>query len=146
VDDNGVTYSGASYRGFRSGLVPARLLAVLGVCFVVCFSCPARTADLEWDFLPTGTDPRADLAKVTAKFDRSDWAEVSFPHAFDKVQPKDNVYGWYVCVLNVPATLTKHDLVLDLGVIDDADVTYFNGKKVGATGSLTDKNQYQGRR
>ena len=138
MDDNEVAYCVAPHWGFRSSAVRTHLLAVLGVCFVVFFSCRVRGADLEWDFLPTGTDPRADLAKPVTEFDRSGWTGVSFPHSFDKVQPKDNVYGWYVCVLDVPAALTGYDLVLYLGVIDDADATYFNGQCVGAMGSMTD--------
>ena len=139
MDDDGRNHGDAPYLGFRYGAVRRRLLAVLGVCFVVFFSCRVRGADLQWSFLPTGTDPRADLAKLTPEFDRTDWAVVSFPHSLDKVQPRDNVYGWYVCVLDVPAALTGYDLVLDLGVIDDADATYFNGRRVGAMGSMTDR-------
>jgi cephalosporin-C deacetylase len=50
-------------------------------------------------------------------------------------------YGWYRVKVVVPSTMKrnakKYDgLILRLGKIDDADVTYFNGHIVGKTGAL----------
>ncbi len=67
------------------------------------------------------------------------WRPARFPHAeFDRIQSQNNVYGWYGCLVTVPNAVEGHDLVLDLGVIDDADVAYVNGVEVGKTGSFED--------
>ena len=115
-------------------------MVVLCVCAVL-FPRLAPAQEPQWYFRATGVDARAELAKIPADFDRADWMPVCFPHSFDRIQPQDNVYGWYACVIVVPQVFRGRDLLLDLGIIDDADVTYFNGTKIGATGSLSDRNQ-----
>jgi len=49
-------------------------------------------------------------------------------------------YAWYRIEFTVPEHWQQQDenglLSLTLGSIDDADVTYFNGQRVGATGSM----------
>ena len=35
-----------------------------------------------------------------------------------------------------PATLEGHDLIIDLGPVDDVDFTYLNGRVIGGTGRL----------
>lgn len=118
--------------------------------------------EIRWYFLPTGTDSvpqlrntsAADIAegrvpaplagrlsqKQDAETSRDSiyrWHRASFPHTdFDRLQSDRNVYGWYACVFTVPEPLKDRDLLLDLGVIDDADMTYVNGVLVGQMGSL----------
>lgn len=124
--------------------IPApALLSRLLVAFAFAALLPrlALAQQPQWYFRATGPEPRAELAGIPADFDRADWMPVSFPHSFDKVQHQDNVYGWYACVLEVPEAFRGRDLLLDLGIVDDADATYFNGTKVGATGSFSDRNQ-----
>jgi len=111
------------------------------VVFWALASCALAEGSAAWYFLPTGSQARDELAQLEPDFDRKGWREVTFPHAFDKIQPADNVFGWYVCVLRVPKALAGHDLVLDLGTIDDADGAYVNGELVGRTGSFADKLQ-----
>jgi cephalosporin-C deacetylase len=49
-------------------------------------------------------------------------------------------YGWYRIAFTVPEHWQQQDehgfLSLSVGSVDDADVTYFNGESVGATGSM----------
>ncbi|MBN1464560.1 acetylxylan esterase [candidate division KSB1 bacterium] len=49
-------------------------------------------------------------------------------------------FAWYRLKFIIPADWQQLDendfLSLEMGAIDDADVTYFNGKEIGATGSL----------
>jgi hypothetical protein len=54
-------------------------------------------------------------------------------------------FGWYRLRFHLPAGLRKQDLTLSLGRLDDADETFINGRKVGATGSMPPeyKTSYQ---
>ena len=49
-------------------------------------------------------------------------------------------YAWYRIKFAIPERWRQQDkngfLSLSLGSIDDADVTYFNGEKIGATGDM----------
>ena len=44
-----------------------------------------------------------------------------------------NCYGWYRRTIEIPKVRGK-TVVLNLGRIDDCDVTYFNGQKIGSNG------------
>ena len=133
--------AGGRRKSFRAkhllflALALSTVLAPRPLC--VC----AAGADAAWFFLPTGADPRLEIAALPPDFDRAGWREVQLPHAFDPIQPQNGVFGWYACAFHVPKFLEGTDLVLDLGVIDDADATYLNGVKVGETGSFSDKRR-----
>lgn len=45
-------------------------------------------------------------------------------------------YAWYRVHFRLPANAPKEDLTLVLGHVDDADETFINGQKVGATGQM----------
>ena len=47
-----------------------------------------------------------------------------------------NCYGWYRRTIEIPKEHRGKTLVLNLGRIDDCDVTYFNGKRIGSTGRM----------
>ena len=70
--------------------------------------------------------------------DEASWQIVKLPSTWEehsKYTP-DNVYGWYRRELTIPAELEGKDIFINLGKIDDADETYFNGVKVGGMGSF----------
>lgn len=90
-----------------------------------------------WYFRPTGKRPAKEIAKLSPGFDREGWQRVSLPFRFDPIQPESNVYGWYVHEVEVPQQYEGRDLYLDLGIVDDADVTYFNGRRVGGMGNFS---------
>ena len=48
-------------------------------------------------------------------------------------------FAWCLLAIDVPVAWRQSDLELRLGRIDDADETFFNGVKVGATGSMPPK-------
>ncbi len=69
-------------------------------------------------------------------YDDSSWQRLtdlqnSFPDGVDGV-------GWYRKSVDLPANWAGKTLKLSLGGIDDCDETYFNGVKVGATGTDVD--------
>jgi hypothetical protein len=45
-------------------------------------------------------------------------------------------FGWYRIHFRMPASITRQDMTLALGHIDDADETFVNGKQVGASGTM----------
>jgi beta-galactosidase len=70
--------------------------------------------------------------------DDSSWQTVELPSTWEKSSnyTQDNVYGWYRRELTVPANLKGENIFINVGKIDDADETYFNGVKVGGIGSF----------
>jgi len=70
----------------------------------------------------------------------SDWQLIEVPgkweDQFEKLKSYDG-YAWYRCFVKVPASWKSQDLTLKVGIIDDCDVTYFNGVEVGTSGKIT---------
>jgi beta-galactosidase len=66
------------------------------------------------------------------------WQTVELPSTWEKHSnyTRDNVYGWYRRELTIPADLNGKNIFINVGKIDDADETYFNGVKVGGMGSF----------
>ena len=88
-----------------------------------------------WLFKGAGQDQEADYA--APELDDSEWEKVPMPDdGWDKRQPEDNVIGWYRLHFSVPEVWGKLRLILDLGLILDADETYLNGEWIALTGSF----------
>lgn len=76
--------------------------------------------------------------------DISGWSPISAPRRWERVPtvkqdtPFANLDGvaWYWTAFDLPKDWKGRNLVLELGTIDDADRTYFNGARIGATGSF----------
>ena len=64
------------------------------------------------------------------------WQIVNLPAPWEEHSnyTEDNVFGWFRREVTVPADLQGKDIMLNVGKIDDADETYFNGVKVGGLG------------
>ena len=69
--------------------------------------------------------------------DERDWDVMTLPQPFEKGIAAFDGAVWYRREIDVPASYDGKDLMLELGPIDDFDVTYFNGERVGATGGGT---------
>lgn len=74
----------------------------------------------------------ADPATSTA-----DWSKMDLPQQFETAGMLIDGAVWFRRVLELPESWAGKDLVLNLTPIDDQDVTYFNGKKVGSIGRDT---------
>lgn len=85
----------------------------------------------------TGNDGLKD-GWAEPSFDDSTWRDAPVPGEWNVVL-KLNLLGaaWYRKEVDVPEAWAGKDLNLDLGAIDDFDVTYFDGQEVGRTGSET---------
>ncbi len=62
----------------------------------------------------------------------ADWHTMKVPNYWDKYGAKD-VFGvvWVRKEITLTKSMIEHSAILNLGLIDDADTTYFNGEKVG---------------
>ena len=72
------------------------------------------------------------------------WHEAAFPHrGFVDMMPQQKAFGWYAHAFGVPQQFTGLDLLLDLGIIDDADETFVNGVRVGGLGKVPGGSAWQ---
>lgn len=71
---------------------------------------------------------------TAADFDDSDWKTMKQPVHWRDVKELANFDGviWYRRVVDVPAGLAGKNLKLNLGQVDDQDITFWNGERVGS--------------
>ncbi|HEY6808974.1 MAG TPA: alpha-galactosidase, partial [Gemmatimonadales bacterium] len=89
----------------------------------------------------TGDDP----GYAARMYDESAWETIPVPgHWEDAGHPDYDGFAWYRTRFTVAAAAAPAHggVVLELGKLDDADETYLNGVKLGATGTLPP--DYQG--
>jgi beta-galactosidase len=79
-----------------------------------------------------------DLKWKAPDLDDNTWQNVNLPATWEKHSnyTEDNVYGWYRREIIVPENMKGKDVMINVGMIDDADETYLNGVLIGATGSF----------
>ncbi len=125
--------------GVAAGLVAAWIggraapRTVTALCLVLVALC--ANASAEWLYRPLGADGASDLS--APGLDDSGWEAVTLPHrTWDDTQPQNYVYGWYRCHFTPDPAFAGRDVVLKLGIVDDADATYCNGTLVGSTGAF----------
>ena len=90
----------------------------------------------EWKSSSNHSDPGFPKKGVTWKdfeFDDSGWEKMNVPGLWDQKELV-NFDGavWYRKEINVPSSWGGRDLILNLGPIDDIDVTWFNGVELGS--------------
>ncbi len=76
------------------------------------------------------------LGYAAPGFDDSAWQTMTLPMMWEPVMDIDGAV-WFRRTVDAPADWAGQDLTLSLGIVDDFDVTYFNGVQVGATGQET---------
>jgi len=86
---------------------------------------------------------------ATPEFDDSDWSEVTLPldqvttevllPGSDQVQSLHGVF-WFRKTFDLEEIPV--DMVFSIGAIDDADLTYINGVKIGSTWSWQERREY----
>jgi alpha-L-fucosidase 2 len=74
---------------------------------------------------------------------KTEWAPINAPGAWEGIYPNElakyDGFAWYRCFVKLPKEWDARPLRLTLGRIDDSDETFFNGAKVGGTGTLPPK-------
>ncbi len=91
------------------------------------------------------------FAKGYAKLEINEdsWNEMKLPKLWESEKDmKIDGAVWFRKTINAPEDWVNNNLILELGPVDDMDVTYFNGRKIGATGKdvpnfWTHKRKYQ---
>ena len=83
---------------------------------------------------PPVTD--ASLAFAAPDTDDSEWTRLKLPDPWERTPAMANLNGvvWFRKTVEIPPEWAGKPLVLNAGIVDDADTTYFNGVQVGATG------------
>ncbi|MGB3464236.1 MAG: beta galactosidase jelly roll domain-containing protein [Cyclobacteriaceae bacterium] len=74
-----------------------------------------------------------------AEFDDSDWAYLMVPGFWRYIGKKNfESYGWYRKSFRLPERLDDKELTIILGLIDDFDEVYLNGRLIGRTNDYRD--------
>lgn len=73
-----------------------------------------------------------------ADLNDSDWQEIRLPDTWEHHSnyTDDNAYGWFRRRIEIPDDCKGKDFDLLLGCIDDVDEAWFNGQRIGQTGSF----------
>lgn len=141
------------YTRWRHQRVIANLLANLGASFasdgnVFASATPTISLPDSWRVhvvtpLPPApsadrghADPGISAGAATAvlpDFDDSGWSTVRVDTLLDAFATVDGE-AVYRCTVEIPATLAGRDIELALGAIDDVDIAFWNGERIGATG------------
>ncbi|NDW08587.1 sialate O-acetylesterase [Dysgonomonas sp. 520] len=83
---------------------------------------------------------------VWANLDANDdsWQEMSLPGFWEEKSLKDfDGIVWMRKVIDIPASWSGKELELNLAMIDDNDITYFNGEKIGETNGYNVPRKYK---
>ncbi len=99
-----------------------------------------RTAMAARDAGLAGDPPRW----AAPELDDSAWATMELPANWEDagLAELDGVV-WFRRAVELPAAWAASDLVLSLGPIDDADETFFNGRRIGSTSGWSELRRYR---
>lgn len=89
-----------------------------------CADIDERTKDVKNEGFAKGWAGVADPS--------GDWKDMPLPTMWQAAGLKFSGIVWFRKVIDVPAAWAGKDLKLSIGATDKADVTYFNGEKVGS--------------
>jgi sialate O-acetylesterase len=75
--------------------------------------------------------------------DATDWKEMNFAYVLGnrRLTNFDGIV-WFRKKINIPATWVGHDITLNLGTVNDDDLTFFNGTEVGKTSGWNKARTY----
>lgn len=93
-----------------------------------------RQLQQDWNEQIVKTDPGQSGQWYAESYDDSDWKMMPVPGLWnqDGLEKLDGIV-WNRHQFNLPADWAQKELVLELGPIDDADITWLNGQKIGQT-------------
>jgi putative membrane-bound dehydrogenase-like protein len=78
----------------------------------------------------TGPEIDTDKKPDAPDFDDASWSEFALPEYIDH---KLDGFFWFRKAINLPASASNKTAVLSLGPVNDSDVTFINGVRVGGT-------------
>jgi len=80
---------------------------------------------------------------VASSFDASSWKSMMLPALFDQVVlPGFDGVVWFRKKVVIPASWAGKELKVNLGTIDDDDITYFDGEKIGSSQGYQSSRSY----
>lgn len=77
---------------------------------------------------------------ASPEFDDAAWPIMHLPGAWQERGHNYSAVFWFRRAVDLPADWAGKDLWLDIGAVDKTDITYFNGERVGATGTGFDQS------
>ena len=81
-----------------------------------------------------------DLKRAEAGYNDSGWVKIQVPLNWEGEGFKDyDGFAWYRKHIQIPSIPPERKKYLYIGSIDDSDEVYFNGTKIGGSGSLPPK-------
>lgn len=85
-----------------------------------------------------------DATWAAADLSDADWNTMAQPVTWSKTDALKNFDGivWMRREVDIPAALASKDLKLELGAIDDEDITYWNGQRIGMTAGWNVNRSY----
>ena len=100
----------------------------------------------EWKSSSNHTDPGFPKEGISWKdfeFDDSNWNKMNVPALWDQKELV-NFDGsvWYRKEIDIPSSWGGRELILNLGPIDDIDVTWFNGIELGSSDRWNQPRKY----
>ncbi|MDZ7690768.1 MAG: sialate O-acetylesterase [Balneolaceae bacterium] len=79
-----------------------------------------------------------------ASFGDEHWQTMSLPTLWEETELGDlDGVIWFRKTVDIPQSWTGNNLLLSLGPVDDADITWFNGQRVGSMQSYNQPRTYQ---
>lgn len=70
-------------------------------------------------------------------YDDSEWDKIFVPSRWEEEgYPGYNGFAWYRLSFEIPKSFKNRTVFLELGYIDDVDEVFFNGEKIGQTGTF----------
>jgi sialate O-acetylesterase len=130
----------------RSALLAEPSLAPLVNTFDAVANDPAKQAELrrklrDWEAKSFVQDEgNRGEAKGLARLphaSRDGWASMTIPQTWEKAGLPIDGAVWFHREIIVPDAWAKKELLVSLGALDDFDVAYWNGERIGATGVET---------
>lgn len=88
----------------------------------------------------------ARLSEITLPLEDQDWPTMELPTLWETTDPSlegFDGYVWFQKTFTLPQSYENQPLTLHLGAIDDADITWVNGQKVGETAGYNVLRTYE---
>ena len=98
------------------------------------------------DAIVRAADQKISAPDYQPDFDVSQWKTMDIPtlwEAADTALRSFDGFVWFQKTIDLPAQYAGQSLTLHLGPIDDDDITWFNGQRVGETQGYTQERVYE---
>ena len=101
----------------------------------------------EWNDIIAKADDKSGASEwAEAAIDTSDWKQMALPQHWETVIGDIDGVIWFRKSFTAPESWKGKELVVELGAIDDDDITFLNGRKIGENsgdGSYARLRQYK---